>query len=228
MFPFNPREVPIQFVDAEGVPLSAGLLNPKSLQELFVSLPGWEPELRGELPVQERPLVLSAVLVGLVMRDYPTVLLTRRAMHLSDHPGQISFPGGRVEPTDPDAVATALREAHEEIGLPPEQVRRLGCLPQYTTGTGFAITPVVGLVDPGFMACADAAEVAEVFEVPLAFLMTPAHHRRHEVEALGRRRVFWSMHWPHESADQAEGYFIWGATAAMLRNLYRFLVTAAR
>lgn len=228
MFPFNPREVPVQFVDLDGEPLVADLLNPKSLKELFVSLPGWEPELRGELPVREQPLVPSAVLVGLVMRDQPTVLLTRRAMYLSDHPGQISFPGGRVEPTDPDPVATALREAHEEVGLSSEKVRCLGCLPEYVTSTGFAITPVVGLVDPGFMARADPAEVAEIFEVPLSFLMTPAQHRRHEMEAQGRRRIFWSMHWSRGSTDEAEGYFIWGATAAMLRNLYRFLVTAAR
>ena len=228
MFPPSPREVPVQFVDVDGEPLPAGLLNPQSLEDLFVGLPGWEPELRGEPSSREQPFIPCAVLVGLVMRDTPTVLLTRRAMHLSDHPGQISFPGGRVELTDLDSVATALREAQEEVGLLPEKVRCLGCLPQYTTGTGFAITPVVGLVDPGFTPCADTAEVAEIFEVPLSFLMTPAHHRRHEMETLGRRRIFWSMHWPHDHADEEAGYFIWGATAAMLRNLYHFLIMAAR
>jgi 8-oxo-dGTP pyrophosphatase MutT (NUDIX family) len=227
MFPPNPRDVPVQFVDTQGLTLPPELLNPAYLRDVFVGLPHWLPDLRGELPTNDTPLVPSAVLVGLVMRDAPTVLLTRRAMHLSDHPGQISFPGGRVEPGDEDPYATALREAHEEVGLPPEKVRKLGCLPEYTTGTGFSITPVVGLVDPHFEPRLDASEVAEVFEVPLSFLMTPAHHRRHEVDAFGRRRAFWSMHWHPAQQEGHDGYFIWGATAAMLRNLYRFLVTAA-
>ncbi len=227
MFPPNPRDVPFQFVDTAGRTLPEELLNTSSLREICLGLPYWSPELRGELPLEGGPLIPSAVLIGLVMRSAPSVLLTRRALHLSDHPGQISFPGGRVADADADSSDTALREAHEEVGLPPENVRVLGHLPAYTTGTGFAITPVVGLVESDFEPRVDSSEVAEMFEVPLSWIMTPANHRRHEVEVLGRRRSFWSMHWPGKGSAEPEGYFIWGATAAILRNLYCFLSTAA-
>jgi 8-oxo-dGTP pyrophosphatase MutT (NUDIX family) len=121
-------------------------------------------------------------------------------------------------------VATALREAQEEIGLAPEHVDVLGSLPTYTTGTGFIVTPVVGLVQAGFEPRPDPFEVAEVFEVPLAFLMNPANHRRHEIEIGGVKRQFLSMPWDvPQASGGARRYFIWGATAAMLRNLYRFL-----
>ena len=119
------------------------------------------------------------MLVPLVLRDEMTVLLTQRTDHLSDHPGQISFPGGRAEPEDADAVATALREAHEEIGLEAVDVEVLGSLPIYTTGTGFVVTPVVGLVAASAKLRADPREVAEVFEVPRAWVMNPANHQRH-------------------------------------------------
>ena len=153
-----------------------------------------------------------------------TVLLTQRTDHLNDHPSQISFPGGRVETDDADAVATALREAREEIGLEAFEVEVLGSLPTYTTGTGFIVTPVVGLVRPGFTLQPDPFEVAEVFEVPLAWLMDPANHQRHAVEIAGVRREFLSIPWQGvDASGQPRRYFIWGATAAMLRNLYRFL-----
>jgi 8-oxo-dGTP pyrophosphatase MutT (NUDIX family) len=152
------------------------------------------------------------------------VLLTRRTEHLRDHAGQISFPGGRAEPDDADAVAAALREAEEEIGLPRARVDVIGALPPYTTITDYVVTPVVALVQPPFDLRLDAFEVAEAFEVPLQFLMTPAHHRRHEFDWQGRRRQFLSMPWQAPGPDGApREYFIWGATAAMLRNLYRFL-----
>jgi 8-oxo-dGTP pyrophosphatase MutT (NUDIX family) len=152
------------------------------------------------------------------------VLLTQRTDHLSDHPGQIAFPGGRVEPEDRDATATALREAREEIGLGADHVDVLGEMPTYTTGTGFIVTPVVGLVRPDFKLQVDPFEVAEVFEVPLAFLMNPAHHRRHSVEVGGVQRQFLSMPWQGMDAEgKPRRYFVWGATAAMLRNLYRLL-----
>ena len=124
-----------------------------------------------------------------------TVLLTQRTDHLNDHPGQISFPGGRAEPSDADAVATALREAHEEIGLEPFEVEVLGSLPTYTTSTGFIVTPVVGLVQPGAALQPDPIEVAEVFEVPLAWLMNPANHQRHAIEVAGATREFFSIPW---------------------------------
>ena len=159
-----------------------------------------------------------------MLRDGLTVMLTQRTAHLHDHPGQISFPGGRVEESDADATATALREAREEGGLPAEHVDVLGSLPEYTTGTGFIVTPVVALVRPGFRPQLDAFEVAEVFEVPLAFLMNPGNHRRHAVELAGAKREFLSMPWDgYDAQGRPRRYFIWGATAAMLRNLYRFI-----
>jgi 8-oxo-dGTP pyrophosphatase MutT (NUDIX family) len=227
----NAHLAPVLSVDNEGPPVTAARLGIEALQAHFAAPPPWEPEMRGEQPFVARAPLASAVLVGLVMREALTVLLTRRALHLSAHPGQISFPGGRVEPQDRGPADTALREAQEEIGLPPGLVQVLGCLPDYTTGTGFVVTPVVGLVTPDFHPRIDASEVAEVFEVPLSFLMTPAHHRRHEVDWAGQRRAFWSMLWPR--APQAGGtvdgedYLIWGATAAMLRNLYRFLLAGS-
>jgi 8-oxo-dGTP pyrophosphatase MutT (NUDIX family) len=148
------------------------------------------------------------------------VLLTRRTDHLRDHAGQISFPGGRREPEDANAVATALREAEEEIGLSPGHVEVLGSLPDYTTVTRFVVTPVVGLIEQLPTLTPDPFEVAEIFEVPLGFLMNPANHRSHVFELDGQRRQFLSMPWV--SAVGRE-FYIWGATAAILRNLYRAL-----
>jgi 8-oxo-dGTP pyrophosphatase MutT (NUDIX family) len=156
------------------------------------------------------------VLMPLVMRaDGLHMLLTRRTEHLRDHAGQISFPGGRSEPGDADAAATALREAEEEVGLDPALAEVIGSLPTYTTVTGFVVTPVLALVQPALTLRLDRFEVAEAFEVPLPFLMNPAHHQRHTFNFAGGERQFLSMPW--------NGYFIWGATAAMLRNLYHLL-----
>lgn len=162
----------------------------------------------------ERELRPAAVLVPLVERpEGLTVLLTRRTDHLTHHAGQISFPGGRVEDGDRDAVATALRETEEEIGLEPRFVEVSGYLDTYETVTGFHITPVVGFVDPGFSLRLDAFEVAEAFEVPLAFILDPANHQRHSRTWQGRERHYYAM--PYGD------YYIWGATAGMLMNLYR-------
>jgi 8-oxo-dGTP pyrophosphatase MutT (NUDIX family) len=155
------------------------------------------------------------------------VLLTQRTDHLRQHAGQISFPGGKTEPTDADAAATALREAEEEVGLPRRRVQVIGHMPPYTTITGYVVTPVVGLVAEPFdlsELVIDRSEVAEAFAVPLHFLMNPANHRRHVFEFEGGQRQFLSMPWhgPGEGGVPRE-YFIWGATAAMLRNLYRLL-----
>ena len=201
------------------------MFDPGAMRQRFGSPPSWQPEIEGEGLFTERVPADASVLIALVLRDTMTVLLTQRTDHLSDHPSQISFPGGRAEPTDADAVATALREAHEEIGLDAAEVEVLGRLPTYTTGTGFIVTPVVGLVRPGAELRADPHEVAEVFEVPLVWLMNPANHQRHAVEIAGRRREFLSIPWQGVDADgRPRRYFIWGATAAMLRNLYAFLV----
>lgn len=162
------------------------------------------------------PLVPAAVLIPIVLRASGlTVLLTQRTAHLRDHAGQVSFPGGRCEPADASVVATALREAHEEVGLDPGQVEILGQLDEYRTGTGFAVAPVVGLVTPPLALKLDDFEVADVFEPPLDFLLNAGNFRRHSIEYRGAWREYWAVPW--------QDRFIWGATAGMLVNLRDFL-----
>lgn len=166
-------------------------------------------------------LVSAAVLVPIVTRESGlTILLTQRTAHLRDHAGQVSFPGGRCEPCDVTPVATALREAQEEVGIEPGQVEVLGRLPDYLTGTGFRVTPVVGLVVPPLNLRLDDFEVADVFEPPLEFLLDAANHQRHQVEVRGALREYWAMPW--------NGYYIWGATAGMLVALHEFLAMERR
>lgn len=164
----------------------------------------------------DRPLVPAAVLVPLVDRaDGVTVLLTRRSENLAHHAGQISFPGGHIEP-DEGPEEAALRETEEEVGLSRDRVRILGRLDEYITGTGFSVTPIVGLLRPPFEIAPDPLEVAEVFEVPLSFILDPGNHQRHARDLPdGRRRHYYAMPF--------ERYFIWGATAGMLVNLYEVL-----
>ncbi|HYM30857.1 MAG TPA: CoA pyrophosphatase [Candidatus Cybelea sp.] len=165
------------------------------------------------------PLTPAAVLVPIIDRpERLTVLFTKRTPHLSKHAGQVSFPGGRIEDQDPDAVACALRETEEEIGLDRRLVQVLGELDRYVTGTGFAITPVVGLVAPHFELKADPHEVAEVFEVPLDFLLDPYNHQRHSGMFNGQERHWFAM--PYGE------HYIWGATAGMLVNLYHIVRAA--
>lgn len=173
-------------------------------------------EFVAEDGVPETALTPAAVLFPVVLRpDSPTVLLTRRTAHLRDHPGQISFPGGRVEAHDPSPRHTAIRETVEEIGLDPAHVEVLGYLPEYRTGTGFRVTPVVALVRPPFELLPDDFEVAEVFEVPFDFLLDPANHERRAMHVRGTMRHYYAM--PYGD------YLIWGATAGMIRSLFERL-----
>jgi 8-oxo-dGTP pyrophosphatase MutT (NUDIX family) len=148
----------------------------------------------------------------------PTVLFTQRTTHLPAHAGQISFPGGRREEGDPDPISTALRESHEEVGLDPERVEVLGRLPEYNTSTGFRVTPIVGWVEPPLQLKPDPEEVADVFEVPLQFLLDAGNHRHESAFYRGRMRNYWAL--PFGSR------FIWGATAGMLVTFQRILAGA--
>lgn len=163
--------------------------------------------------VGEDTLLEAAVLVAVTDRPEPGIILTRRTDTLRNHAGQIAFPGGRVDDGDRDVVATALREAHEEIGLSPDTVRVIGTADRYRTVTGFAVTPVVGIVPADLVFAASADEVADVFEVPLAFLIDEANHIEASVEWQGQERHYFEISWGDHR--------IWGATAAMIVNLAR-------
>jgi 8-oxo-dGTP pyrophosphatase MutT (NUDIX family) len=217
----QPQLVPVTSVDDHLPAVSDLALTASAIRARLAAATAWAPEFAGDGGLfANREPTGAAVLVPLVQRETGlTLLLTRRTDHLRDHAGQISFPGGRVEPEDDGPVATALRETEEEIGLSRSFINVIGQLPVYSTVTAFQVTPVVALVEPGFTLKLDDFEVAEAFEVPLAFLMNPAHHRHHHFEFAGAERRFLSMPW--QGAERE--YFIWGATAAMLRNFYRLL-----
>src|SRR5499426_2107139 len=209
----------------QGAVLSAGTLRSGSVNRDYVlarlavapppGLRRGDHDLNPDL-LPDRLLTPAAVLVPLVERpEGLTVLLTRRTDHLQDHAGQISFPGGRVEPGDADALATALREAEEEIGLARALVTPIGRLDTYITRTGFEVTPVVALVAPPTALAPDPFEVAEAFEVPLAFILDPVSRQRHSRIYEGKTRYFYVFPW--------RDYYIWGATAGMLVNLAELL-----
>lgn len=216
---FDPQIVPIDALAGEAAVHSENL-TVHWLRDRFANPPQWMPEhsiehisnKSGKTPVP------ASVMMAIVDRpEGLSLLLTQRTDHLTDHGGQISLPGGRAEPSDASPIETALRETEEEIGLSPERIEVLGTLPDYITGSGYHITPVVGLVHPPFELHPDSFEVAEVFEVPLAFLMNGMNHQRRTVELPDGTgsRTFYSM--PYDR------HFIWGATAGMLRNLFHFL-----
>jgi 8-oxo-dGTP pyrophosphatase MutT (NUDIX family) len=199
--------------------LEEARLNPDFLRKRFAQPLEWHVEMRGDLQDSSRAeLTAAAILLPIVLRDQGlTVLLTRRAAHLKHHPGQISFPGGRVESYDLSHVDAALREAQEEIGLLAQSVEVIGQLPSYRTVSAYQITPVVGLIAPDLTVTLDANEVDAVFEVPLSFLMNADHHQLHAYQASPQSEIrhFYSM--PYQD------FFIWGATAALLRNLFHLL-----
>ncbi len=199
------RDGPVELDIAE---LRRRLARPRRPEAILAGDHGVEPA--------RSTLRLASVLVPIVARtEELTMLFTRRTTHLRDHSGQISFPGGRVEPHDRDPESTALRETQEEIGLAPERVELVARLSEYYTRTGYRITPVVGVVTPPFEITPDAREVDEVFEVPLSFLLDPRNHQRHSLLFQGETRWFYAI--PYE------GHYIWGATAGMLVNLYGHL-----
>lgn len=213
----DPQRLPVDAIAGEAA-LPPERLSAAWLRERLAAPPAWEPELpedlRGRFPTLRR----AAVLVPIVERPSGlTMLLTQRTAHLTAHAGQVSFPGGSTEPGDASPVETALRETEEEIGLDRRHVEIIGELPEHVTASGFLVHPVVGLVSPPFELTAESNEVAEIFEVPLAFLMDGMNHQRMSFELPGGegRRSFYAM--PYER------FFIWGATAGMLRNLFHLL-----
>ncbi|MFC0250723.1 CoA pyrophosphatase [Massilia consociata] len=215
---FDPTAMPVEGLAGEAA-LAPELLSAEAVRARFARTLPWDPEASDEaLAAPALRLRRAAVLVPLVERpEGLTVLLTKRTDHLSSHAGQISFPGGRAEELDSSPIETALREAEEEIGLHRRHVEIIGVLPEHVTISAYRVTPVVALVKPPFELRADPNEVAEIFEVPLAFLMAGSNHQRRSVmltDGAGKR-TFYAM--PYQD------YFIWGATAAMLRNLYHFL-----
>jgi len=195
-------------------------LTAQNLSDFFASYKPKPGDIRGDHDLNGfRPKPdnrEAAVLVPIVKRtDGLNVLFTRRTDHLNHHPGQISFPGGHTEEHDESAEHAALRETHEEVGLPESYIQTIGRLNDYVTRTGFRVTPVVGLVEYPYPSDPDDHEVAEVFEVPFSFLMDPANHQKCSRIFMGKRRYFWAM--PYQD------YYIWGATAGMLKNLYDVL-----
>ena len=214
---FDPQQLPIESIAGEAA-LAPERLTPQWLRSRFANPPAWKPECVDEFGVvQQRPVPIKAsVLVPLILRDEGlTLLLTQRTAHLTNHPGQVSFPGGRFELSDTSPIDTALRETEEEVGLERRHVDVLGTLPDYYTGTGYVVTPVVALIMPPFELRADPSEVAEIFEVPLAFLMDGLNHQRLSAQLPSGHRSFYAM--PYQR------FYIWGATAGMLRNLFHFL-----
>ncbi|MGL4667017.1 MAG: NUDIX hydrolase [Saezia sp.] len=234
----NPRRVPIVHVDEDFPALPAEVLTADFLRSSFAS-----PPLCWGSVAQETPLILpqhavkkAAVLLALVetldkaqgsAASELSVLFMQRSMHLKDHAGQISLPGGKVEQGDKNSVETALRETHEEIGVEPNQVEVWGTMPSYTSVSAFEITPVVGLIKEmkPLVLCTD--EVLETFTVPLSFLMNPANQRWHEYHSQTVNGSDVVRRWLSMEYIQGEkSYFIWGVTAAILRNFYLYLRAA--
>jgi 8-oxo-dGTP pyrophosphatase MutT (NUDIX family) len=222
--PFDPEQLPLDaaFAARPSPAVPSDRLTAHALRTRFAQPRDWIPEQSsdGRVFVPGRVVRPAAVLIGLCAADAGLeVLFTVRAARLHDHAGQISFPGGRLEPEDGDPIAAALRESHEEIGLDRARVEVLGTLPTYRTVSSYEVTPVVALIGPGEPLRPDPEEVDETFAVPLAFLMDGANHQRRLVVQEDTPRGLLAM--PYQGSRR---YFIWGATAAMLRNFYRFLL----
>lgn len=207
---FNPEDLPVIGLDSHLPAVDAASILPAAIRLRFVAPPAWQPEIKVEKRIIDREPAAASVLIPIVLRDEPTVLLTQRTDHLTDHPSQISFPGGRVEAGDADAIATALREAEEEIGLPAKAVELVGALqPTPTIATNYAVYPFVGLIEPGREWRPSEAEVAEVLEFPLHRLRTGYARRR-----LLRRGVPFRT-----DVYCVDDHLIWGATARIVGDL---------
>ncbi len=217
----DPRTVPVVETRVVLPAVSTDRLTPGALRQRFLQPPQWQPEVVSELCFSDRLPSRAAVLIAVLQHREPSILLTERTQHLSTHSGQVAFPGGRADAGDADMSATALREAWEEVGLDSGCAEVLGELPVYVTGSSFLVSPVLALVPSSMEFRPNPYEVARVFEVPMAFLMDPRNHRLHVLEDAGQRREWYSM--PFRDPCGYE-HFIWGATAGMLRNLYRFLI----
>lgn len=222
---FDPRLQPVVPVRQVLQPLLPGTIELAFINSAFHSAVEWqvEPLFVDSFGIDSSnfaDVIQAAVFVPLVQRaEGVHVIFTRRASHLYNHGGQICFPGGRIERSDRDAIAAALRETQEEIGVGPEFIQLIGTQPSFLTSTRFTMKPIIGIVRPGFTIKSDATEVAEVFEVPLSVLMDPARHQLHEVCIAGvSHRFYFSISWG--------SYFIWGATAALIRNFYHYLAAA--
>lgn len=213
----DPKRLPVDAIAGEPA-LPAERLEVAWLRARLAHPPSWAPELPDDMRQRFPTLRRAAVLVPLVRRpDGLTVLLTQRTEHLSNHAGQVSFPGGRAEEDDSSPIETALRETEEEIGLTRRHVEIVGVLPDHVTASAYIVTPVVGLVTPPFDLTAESNEVADIFEVPLRYLMDGMNHQimSFDLPDGAGRRSFYAM--PYER------FFIWGATAGMLRNLFHLL-----
>jgi 8-oxo-dGTP pyrophosphatase MutT (NUDIX family) len=222
----DPRKLPLDpgFEErrVRGEPIQAERLSPAAVRAQFSNPRPWAPELQSDVSRSDlaRPRKPAAVLIPLIQRNNRlTVLLTQRARHLHDHAGQISFPGGRIEPSDRSPTEAALREAAEETGLNIDRIELLGTLPIYSTVTRFDVTPVVGMIDAPISVKVDQSEVEDTFEVPLSFLMDPGNHQRRIAIAGDEQRFVYTI--PY--CDGTRERMIWGVTAAMVRNLYAFL-----
>ncbi|HLS50953.1 MAG TPA: CoA pyrophosphatase [Burkholderiaceae bacterium] len=223
---FDPEKQPVITTSKRLPALDERVLQLGFIQKAFNSSVHWnvEPVFSRSFQADDLQLaniVPAAVLFPLVQRESGLhVLFTRRASHLYDHAGQICFPGGRIEDTDPDAIAAALRETEEETGISRKYMEYIGSQPSFLTSTRFTMKPIIGYIKPGFEVRPDSFEVAEVFEVPLSHLMNPEHHSLHRANLpAGDHRFYFSISW--------QSYFIWGATAALIRNFYHYLKAAS-
>ncbi|QWD83067.1 CoA pyrophosphatase [Polynucleobacter sp. MWH-P3-07-1] len=224
---FDAEAIPIHMQCSQDPKVSPRVLDPDQLRHRLQHPPQWQPEITDENRhviaadiIARRQaagkITQAAVLIPLLLHEGGlSVLLTQRTQHLHDHAGQISFPGGRMDPEDLTPERTALRESQEEIGLNPANVEIIGHLPEYLTVSGYSVTPVVGLVQAQAEYVHDEFEVADIFEVPLSFLMDPANHQVRIWQSEQGMRRFYAMPYGNR--------FIWGATAGMLRNLYHLL-----